>query len=167
MIERVFDFQVFPIPDADYLGTGLDQSSLSRRALHDAAVVLDMDRGRNTLDEGAEIGETANRIELISAPELIGKGEDVGWLAAVVEIAHCLIDHAVRGLIEILWAQNCLDPNDRIAVKQDTSECRLLRLEIVGRKAIDCCYHVMAMPEGRLDPSVRSGGDDPETMSGW
>ena len=75
---------------------------------------------------------TADVVEQVGAPQLLGDGDRVGRLALAVQRLDGLVDVAVRGLVEVAGLDVRLDRGgDRVAREQHRAEQRLLGLEVV------------------------------------
>ena len=90
----------------DDLGSRIDQAAEGGGALDDPAVVLDVDGSGDDVEERREIADAADIVERAAPLELVGEREEVGWLAAVVEVEDRLVDRAVGGDVEIFGAHD-------------------------------------------------------------
>ena len=71
---------------------------------------------------------SANLFNLAAALQLFGDGEDVDWLALLVQREDSGVDLAVRRLVEVRSLERFRDLGNRIAVNQDGAEYGLFGL---------------------------------------
>ena len=69
-----------------------DQPAQGGRALHDVGVVLNIDGGRDVVDQRGDVGRAAHLLQQVAPLQLIHQGDKVGRLAALVQVKDCLID---------------------------------------------------------------------------
>ncbi len=90
--------------------------------------------------EVCNIRKTACLFQLLIIVELIGKRHDIDGLARIEYRAHGADDELVRFLIKVVFGQFVEDIRLDFVVDQQTTEQRLLRLEIVRQYV--CLRHL-------------------------
>ena len=131
LVERVDQFEVVVVGDADDARPGIDQAAARRLALDDLRVILDVRGGRYDAEEGGQVGDAADIIEAAPALQFVRQGGEVGGLALVVEIDDRGVDFPMRPTIEILRVEVGAHADNRLAVDQEGAEDGLLRLAVV------------------------------------
>jgi hypothetical protein len=87
-VEGILHLEIVAESESDDRCAGVDQPAHGRGALDNPGVILDVNRRWHDVDEGRQIGESADLIELIAPSELVGEGEHVGRVAAGQYVAN-------------------------------------------------------------------------------
>ena len=99
--------------------------------LDDSPVIFDMIRGRDGVDQVAEVRDAAHLIEPVASSQLLGDSAGVGRNARVIAGEHGLVDLRVTLHVEVLDLEPRGDRHNCLAVEQDGAKRRLLGLDIV------------------------------------
>ena len=92
-------------------------------------MVLDVGRGRYRVEQAGEEGRPADRLELPALAQLLGEGDEVGRLVALVERDHRLEDLAGGLAVEAAGVEDLRRPPDGLLLEQHGAEHRHLGLE--------------------------------------
>ena len=136
-VDRLLDLRRVLIADAGDLAGRSDQVPKDRLALDDPGVLDGMDRGRRLGGQARQERPTTDRLQVAGPLEDLRDGDDVDRFAALEQVEDGAVDEAVGLPVEILWAEELRDLDDRVAVDQDRAEHGLLGLQALGRKAVD------------------------------
>ena len=112
----------------------VEQRPHLRLLAHDPAVVARVAGGRHPGDQLLDHVRAADLIEPVVLPQLLGDGEVVDLLVALVELEHRLEHRAVLAQVEVLGAQLLVHQQrvQVLLVEQHRTQHRLLGDEVVG-----------------------------------
>ncbi len=81
----------------------VDEAAQGGGALDDVSVVLDVDGGGDAVDQRGDVGRAAHLLEDVAALQFVHQGNEVGRLAALVQIQDGAVDPAILLAVEVLW----------------------------------------------------------------
>ena len=75
-------------------------------------------------------------LELVPTLQDLRDGDNVHWLAPLVQVEHRAVDLGVLDAVEIVRAEDLGDLDDRITVDEEGAKNRLLGLDGLRRQAV-------------------------------
>src|SRR5439155_16778968 len=87
-IQQVVHGSAPVVPSRDDLGRGADQATEERLVAYDLAMVLDVGRGRDHLDQFRQICGSPHRLELALGLQVLREGDLIDDLAVLREDQH-------------------------------------------------------------------------------
>ncbi len=131
-VYSILYIQLILIANADDFCTGINQATASCLALDDIGVVLDVDRGEDTVHQRCQVSISADVIKLSTVIKLGCDGDQVRWLATVVEIENSLVDLTVCIGVEVFGPEVGCNFDNGITVEQHAAQHGLLCFVIMG-----------------------------------
>jgi hypothetical protein len=95
---------------------------------HDLGVILNIGGGRHALHEGGQPGHPSHSFQIAGPLELVGEGDHVHGLAAVVHFRDGPIQAPVHFAVKVFFAQDLDRGFDGVTRKKHGAQHRLLRL---------------------------------------
>ena len=158
LVDDLLDLAVLLLTELDDLGAGRDQPPQDGLLMHDLGVETGVGGRGDGLDQLVQHCRAAHPGELLALVEQVGHGDGVGRLAASVEVDDRLVDHLVRGLVEVMAAQDLDHIGDRVLGEHHAAQDGLFGVQVLrgqettarvtgavgGIKSIGC--HVRLIP---------------------
>ncbi len=116
-----------------------DQSAQSGRPLHDAPIVLCVDRRGDHVDERSEIAGPSHMLQLPATLEFVTERHEIGRLALLVQVNDGPVDQAMGLAVEVVGAQERGDFEKGIRIDQQAAQDRLLGFYVLWRQP-GCCH---------------------------
>ena len=136
-IDRFLDVRAILVADGGDLACGPDQAPQNGLALHDPAVLGDVDGGGSVIAERGEVARAADCLQFAIPFQRLRDGDHVYRLAVLEEAEHRREDAAVGLAVEVLGVQEVRHLDDRVAIYQDGAEHGLLRVQVLWRQSVD------------------------------
>ena len=138
LLRRVQQFRGFAsawvVAAVGDVGARGDHLPQHRGLAHDLGVSLDVGRTRGLIDQRAEIGEPAGRLQLLGALQGLGQGDHVEWLIGLRELRNRAKHQAMLAPIEVALHHHVGDPIPGAVIQHETAEQRLFGVDIVRRR---------------------------------
>ncbi len=131
---------------------GVHESAEDSLLTNEIGVVDGVRRHRDRCEQIVEIDGTPDLLELAESAEFPCDGDRIGRLALAEQVHDGVVDGLVVGAIEIGATEHFDDVRDGILAHHHCAEYGLLRLQILGRRAVKILRHSSSAVQSRRWP---------------